>query len=78
MSHKKFWIDWLFGCTLIVMDQEWSRSWSFLNKLIREFLRNIFRSEALFGHLTILKKKSEKIGKIKKKLEEIGFLKYIY
>ncbi len=26
------------------------RSWNFLNKLIREFLLSIFRSEALFGH----------------------------
>ncbi len=29
---------------------EWSRSCNFLNKLIREFLLSIFRSEALFGH----------------------------
>ncbi len=26
------------------------RSWNFLNKLIREFLLSIFRSEAPFGH----------------------------
>ncbi len=32
------------------MDPELSRSWNFLNKLIREFLLSIFRSEALFGH----------------------------
>ncbi len=32
------------------MDHEWSRSWNFLNKLIRVFLLSIFRSEALFGH----------------------------
>ncbi len=43
-------IIWKLVCVLIVMDQEWSRSWYFLNKLIREFLLSIFRSEALFGH----------------------------
>ncbi len=37
-------------CMLIVMGHESSRSGNFLNKLIREFLLSIFRSEALFGH----------------------------
>ncbi len=32
------------------MNHKWSRSWNFLNKLIKEFLPSIFRSEALFGH----------------------------
>ncbi len=40
-------IIWKLVCVLIVMDHEWSR---ILNKLIREFLLSIFRSEALFGH----------------------------
>ncbi len=53
MSHKKilYWlIIWKLVCVLIVMDHKWSHSWNFLNKLIRDFLLNIFRSEALFGH----------------------------
>ncbi len=41
---------WKLVCLLIVMDHEWSRSWNFLNKLIREFSLSIFRLEALFGH----------------------------
>ncbi len=49
-------IIWKLVCVLIVMDQEWSRSWNFLNKLIMEFLLSIFRSEALFGHPTNLGK----------------------
>ncbi len=43
-------IIWKLVCVLIVMDYEWSRSWNFLNKLIRGFLLSIFRSEAIFGH----------------------------
>ncbi len=44
------------------MDHEWSRSWNFLSKLIREFLLIIFISEALFGHpVPMGKKKYSKI-----------------
>ncbi len=48
-------IIWKLVCVLIVMDHKWSRSWNFLNKLIREFLLSFFGSEALFGHPVLIR-----------------------
>ncbi len=56
MSHKKFCIDDYLKVGLRVNSNgpRMKQQLEFLNKLIREFLLSIFRSETLFGHPVVM------------------------